>query len=86
MNIKNLKFLIGGLVLAVFATVIVFAASPSHAQADENTDNAMEMVSNQSEMGDELSSETKDCSQKCTENKECKSLCIPGCTVAPCEK
>ncbi len=84
MKIKSLKFLVGGLGLAVVTAVVIFAASPSHAQADETIDNTTEMVSNDIGVSNELASDTKDCSPQCMKNKECKPVCEPGCTV-PCE-
>ncbi|NOQ72550.1 MAG: hypothetical protein GQ574_11140 [Crocinitomix sp.] len=84
MNLKKLKFLIGGLTLAVFTVVVIFAASPSHAQADGVTEGATEIVANDAEMSNELCTDTKDCSTECMKNKECKTVCAPGCDV-PCE-
>jgi hypothetical protein len=86
MNTKKLKFIVGGLTLAVFAAVVVFAAAPTHAQADENLDNGTEIVSTMSEASCEMSADTKDCSQECVPDKNCKQVCEPGCVTAPCTK
>ena len=75
MNTKKLKFLAGGLALEVFATVLIFAASPSHAQANEALDYGKEIVSTTSKCSCEMHPDTKDFSQECVTDKNCNQVC-----------
>ncbi|MFT5820253.1 MAG: hypothetical protein ACI8ZM_001492 [Crocinitomix sp.] len=81
MNLKKLKFLIGGLTLAVFTVVVIFAASPSHAQADDVAEDATVMVADDAEACSAVCTDTKDCSAECMKNKECEKVCAPSCEV-----
>jgi hypothetical protein len=84
MKKRMMKMIVAGVAVTALTLAIVFAAAPSHAQADENDANI--------ETVDENTSETKeaiDCSSECIEAMECgdkcnsenKEECIKECKI-----